>query len=384
MDKLSKITNHYIKIMTSFYKSSINTSIRSYNYKLYEVSSIRPINFFIPLINNKHSIIIINCIKGKGKIVIGQKYEIDINEDMQSNYKIVLDKNNNEDFSNVGIYNVEKNLDSNFIFYIYLLYENIEDYIYKISHQKINYIYYPNNENIMSKKFLYFYYDLSYLFELKRKVDKSELKLIAFEFQFPNNFFDYKNNINDIKYSLANYENIINKNINDLDDRTLLGDIFYNNATGYIYTIFNINDNRINNQIKNYIYKYILITIKNNFNYDKKNEYFHIRIKKISNDNIYDIINNSKIISKNSNYNYENIKKKKSENNKKIGDGNIIQNNNDGHSNFSISKTTIIFIVLFLVIIVVLYLIRCFKKYKVISINEQYKRMNIETPIISH
>ena len=239
MDKLSKFANHYIKIMTSFYKSSINTSIRSYNYKLYEVSSIRPVNFFIPLIKNKHSIIIINCIKGKGKIMIGKKYEIDVNEDMESNYKIVLDKNNKEeDFSNVGIYNVKKNLDSNLIFYIYLLYESIVDYIYKISHQKINYIYYPNNENIMSQKFLYFYYDLSYLFEFKRKTDKSELKLIAFEFQFPNEFFDYKNNKNDIKCSLANYENIINKKINANDDRYLFGDIFYNNATGYIYTIF--------------------------------------------------------------------------------------------------------------------------------------------------
>ena len=385
MDKLSKFINHYIKIMTSYYKSSINTSIRSYNYKLYEVSSIRPVNFFIPLIRSKHSIIIINCIKGKGKIMIGQKYEIDINEDMQSNYKIVLDKNNKEDFSNVGIYNVEKNLDSNFLFYIYLLYENIVDYIYKISHQKINYIYYPNNENIMNQKYLYFYYDLSHLFEFKRKAYKSEFKLIAFEFQFPNKFFDYKNNIDDIKCSLANYKNIINKNINDNDDRNLIGDVFYNNVTGYIYIIFNINDSRINNQINNYIYKYILITIKNNFSNDKKNEYFHIRIKEVNNDNIYDIVNNCKIITKNSNYNYENIQEKKIENKKKIKDENIIKNdNNDAQNNFSISKKTIVLIVIFLAIVIILYMIRCFKKYKLISINEQYKKMNIETPIISH
>ena len=50
-------------------KYDISGSITSSNYKLYEVSSIRPVNFFIPLIRSKHSIIIINCIKGKGKIV---------------------------------------------------------------------------------------------------------------------------------------------------------------------------------------------------------------------------------------------------------------------------------------------------------------------------
>ena len=370
MDKLSKLNNHYVKILTNFYKSSMHTSLRSYNYRLYEVG-IKPINFFIPLIKNKYSIVIINCIKGKGKIFLKNKSEIIIDNN-KNNYKIILEKNKEERFYDINVFDDSKSLDSkdSFVFYMYLLYENITNYNYKITPQKNNCIYYSNNKSIKNNKFFYFYYDLSYLFEYNRKKYNN---LMILEITFLSDSFDKSNyKIFDVKCSLTNKEEINNENKN-LEDY-LIGDIYYSEISGSLFIIININDDKIKNH-KN-IYKYIFISIKNNFidfnnNYDN---YLSINIKEDNIDNINEIINNCIEIVKYSNYNY--IKKENSNKTEKTKSKKEI-------NRFIFSKKYLIFIII-LIIVVILYIFRCYKKYFAQTINENYKKMNYELPIINN
>ena len=377
IDKLPKSINHYIRIMTSFYKSSLNTSIKSYNYKLYEVG-IHPINFFIPLIDNKYSIIIINSIKGKGKIMINNKYEIII-DDAKNNYKIILDKEKNENFVSVTVYNNIKSLNSedSFIFYIYLLFENMSNYIYQISPKKNNYIFYPNIDNIKDNNYFSFYYDFSYLFEYNRK--KDIFNYIIFEIQFLNESFLIKDyNLFDINCSMINKENIINNK--NIIEQNSLSDIYYNENSGYLYIIFNIDNNIVIDQTYNY--KYFYISIKNNIiDYNNNDKYIPIKIKEIDDNNIKEIINNCIIIKKNSNniYDFPDNKKEKN-NNTKNEDGNIKETKKV--NKIVISKKYIVIIIV-VIILIILYMIRCYKKYYAKK-SKDYKKMDIDLPMINH
>ena len=379
MDKLPKLSNHYVKILTSFYKSSINTSLRSYNYRIYEVG-IKPINFFIPLINNKYSIVIINCIKGKGKITLNHKYNINI-EDSKNNYKIILHKNKGENFFDIGVFDNSKSLNSEgfLVFYIYLLYENIFNYAYKITPQKNNFIYYSSNQSIRNNKNFNFYYDLSYLFEYNRK--KYNSNLLILEIAFLNTSFN-KNNykIIEVKCSLTKTEEILNED-NKLEDY-YVGDIYYSNISGSIFTIFDINYNNLKENKNRYIY----ISIKNNFiNFDNNDNYFSVNIKEKSSDNINEIINNYIEIAKYSNYNY--IKNENKKNTSDIQDKDNIKENKpkkEIKNKFAFSKKYLIIIIIILIIVFILYILRNYKKCNSKTINENYKKMNYELPIINN
>ena len=376
IDKVSKLTNHYIKIMTSFYKSSIHTSLRSNNYRIYEVD-IHPINYFIPLIENKYSILIINCIQGKGKISIYNKYDI-IVDDCKNNYKIILDKDNDEKFANIGVFNINGSLNSkdNFIYYMYLLYENKENYSYKITLQKNNYIYYRNtNKNNNAYNF---YYDLSFYLEYNR--NKENPKFIIIEIQFLNQSIIQQNYNNfDIDCTCTNRDLLYNENNMNLNS---IGDIYYNNNYSIFYIIVNINDKILINNNK---YRYIYISIKNQtININNNDEYIPIKISERNSNDLREIINNNINILKYSNYNYpfnnqiinsdptiidEEKKNDINKNNKKINNG--------------FSKKYLFFLII-IITIIILYTIRCYRKYKIKTIRKRYHSKDIDLPIINN
>ena len=60
--KLDPYLNHYVKIMVSYYKPNANTSLKTNILRLYNIY-IESLKFFVPLIKNKYSIVIINCLK---------------------------------------------------------------------------------------------------------------------------------------------------------------------------------------------------------------------------------------------------------------------------------------------------------------------------------
>ena len=68
INKVDKLINHYVKIMVAFYKPNANTSLKINNFKLYNLYLESP-QFFIPLTQNKYSIVIINYLKGKERLI---------------------------------------------------------------------------------------------------------------------------------------------------------------------------------------------------------------------------------------------------------------------------------------------------------------------------
>ena len=84
---------------------SSNTSLKNNNYRLFNLYLENP-EFFIPLIKNKYSVLVIHCLSGKGQITINDekseiKNEILVDTLNNKEYKIVLDLRGNFDVENI-------------------------------------------------------------------------------------------------------------------------------------------------------------------------------------------------------------------------------------------------------------------------------------------
>ena len=367
--KVDLLMNHYVKIMVAFYKSNINTSLKNNNFKLYNISLETP-QFFVPLSKNKYSVVEVNCLRGKGGIIVSDqdnnnKNEIMIDNTSNKRYKILLDLNNQNSFDIYGkfaslkIKNKDENVNNNFLmFYISYYNKNINYNLEFIDINKNNIIYYPIINNLKNHK------SLSYYFNINDSINDYLLVKISL-----NKEYIKKNENLNVVGGLINdefiYENVISEK--QIIFSPLYGKPYFNHEEKIIYILF---DNNEINKYKNN-FGYGLISIGNNyFDYDdfnEKNSNFFIEIGIISyNENILNDC--SEIINKFSNVNH----------NKDEEDINY-EDVNKGKSSTS-NKTMIILIIFFIIIIAYLF-IRWKRKRNVAQMSEFFNKYN--NPIIN-
>ena len=358
MRKLDAYLNHYVKIMVSFFKPSANTSLKNYNYRLYNLH-LENLKFFIPLIKNKYSILVIYPIKGKGQVSIEDernelKNEILINSMDNKEYKIVLDLKGNYDiedkFASIKIKNSDENVNDNpFLFYIYFYYKNTENNLEVISLNKNNAIFYPIINNIQNHKSLAYYFNLN---EIK---DNNDLLI---EISFNNEYINDNENLNALG-ALINDEFIFQNSINEqfFIQSPLYSKSYYNSKTKKIYYLFKMKQI---NQFKKY-FGYCFLSFSNNiFNYEnafsqnKNNLFIEINIIPF---NEYQLQNANEIINKYPSSN----------------DQQINNNNRDDNQNKSSIPTGIIILLIIVCILIFLYIIhRLYRKRNLSKMSDYF------------
>jgi hypothetical protein len=357
MRQLDAYLNHYVKIMVSFFKPSANTSLKVNNYRLFNLYLESP-NFFIPLIKNKYSILVIHCLSGKGKISIeDEKNELknEIMADSMDNkeYKIVLNLRGNYDaenkFASVKIKNMNENVnDKAFLFYAYFYYKNLENNLEVIEQDKINAIYYPliNMQNHQS---------LAYYFNLNEIKDINDLLI---EVTFNNEYINNNVNLNALG-ALINDEFIFQNTINEqyFIQSPLNSKSFYNSYSNKLYFLFNINE--INKFKKYFSYCFISFT-SNIINFEKiydqtmNNLFIEIAIIPYNENKLR---NSKEIVNK-----YHNINNDQS------------NKNNDENQNKSSFPTGIIIFLIIVFILFVLYLmLRIYRKRSIAKMNDYFR-----------
>ena len=375
INKVDSLMNHYVKIMVAFYKPNTNNSLKNNNFKLYNIQHQSP-KFFIPLSENKYSIVVVNCLKGEGEITFdnlnNKQYEeiidMNCNADKNKEYKFVMDLNNfyhdydknNEKFTSIKIktknYSVSK--DNSFIFYISYYNKNIRNNIEIIDINKESKIFYPIINNIKNHNSLSYYLNINDVYDND----------LLIEISFNNKYVKDENNLS-LLSALINdefiYQNIINEQ--QIIFSPSYGKNYYNKENKNIYILFK------NDEIKKYKsnFGYALISISNKyFNYDiniEENEendcFFFVKINIIEN-NKYNLNDYIEISNKHSN---------------KIGNNNNNEKNNnyneDNNSNFSFVKKIIIFIVILFIIIVLFLLFRCIRRKKIVQDTDYFKNI---------
>ena len=232
MYNLDPYLNHYVKIMVAFYKPNSNTSLRTNNYRLYNLY-LENLKLFIPLIKNKYSNVVIHCLKGKGQITIEDekneiKNEISVDSMNNKEYKIVLDLKNNYDsedkFASIKIKNTNENVnDKPFLFYITFFFKNSENNLEVINPNKNNAIFYPMINNSPKHKSMAFYFNLN---EIK---DDNDLLV---EVSFNNQYINNNENLN-VLGALINDEFIFQNTINEqlFINSPLYAKPYYNSMT---------------------------------------------------------------------------------------------------------------------------------------------------------
>ena len=282
--KLDPYLNHYVKIMVSYYKPNANTSLKTNILRLYNMY-IESLKFFVPLIKNKYSIVIINCLKGKGTITIENekndiKNEINVDSSDNKEYKIMLDLSgdyyyNFEDkFASIKIKNADENVnDNSFLFYITYSYKNIENNLENINPNKKNIIYYPIINNIPNHKSLAYYLNLNEI---------NDINDFLIEINFNKDYFNEKNNLNTLGALINDefiFQNIINEQI--FIQSPLYSKSYYDSTDKKIYYLFKNNDITT---FKKY-FGYSFISFSNNIinyesanNQQKNNLYIEINI----------------------------------------------------------------------------------------------------------
>ena len=357
MRQLDAYLNHYVKIMVSFFKPSANTSLKVNNYRLFNLYLESP-NFFIPLIKNKYSILVIHCLSGKGKISIeDEKNELknEIMADSMDNkeYKIVLNLRGNYDaenkFASVKIKNMNENVnDKAFLFYAYFYYKNLENNLEVIEQDKINAIYYPliNMQNHQS---------LAYYFNLNEIKDINDLLI---EVTFNNEYINNNVNLNALG-ALINDEFIFQNTINEqyFIQSPLNSKSYYNSYSNKLYFLFNINE--INKFKKYFSYCFISFT-SNIINFEKiydqtmNNLFIEIAIIPYNENKLR---NSKEIVNK-----YHNINNDQS------------NKNNDENQNKSSFPTGIIIFLIIVFILFVLYLmLRIYRKRSIAKMNDYFR-----------
>ena len=363
INQVDKLINHYVKIMVSFYKTNTNISLKNNNIKLYNIYLESP-QFFIPLTYNKYSVVVINCLKGKGSLAISDhndnnKNEIILESNNNKQYKIVLDLNKNSydienKFSSLKIKNIdEKNNDNSFIFYISYYNKNINNNIEFIDINKNNIIFYPIINNIKNHKSLSYYFNINNL----------GINDLLIEIYFNNEYIKQNSKIIIIG-ALINDEYIY-RNVfyeQQIIFSPLYGKIFYNQNNKKIYIFFN---NKDINLYKNN-FEYCLITIGNNyFNYDidnfnqNKNDFFvHIQVISYEANLLNDC---EEIVNK-----YD----------KNKGNEEEINYKDINCKTTFISKKVIIFIMVFFILIISYFIFRWIRKKNISAITEYFNKYN--------
>ena len=379
MSKVDILINHYVKIMVAFYKSNANTSLKNNNIKFYNLHLESP-KFFIPLIQDKYSIVVINCLKGKGKIIISdqnnvKKNEIMIDSTVSTEYKIVLDltsdKNFNMEnkFASLKVDNAHENVNKNsFMFYIYFYNKNIKNNIEYLDANKNNIFFYPILYNIQKHKSLSYYLNINNLDLINYSHND-----ILIEMSFNNVYIkkgsngNYNTNSNAIGALINDefiYENVINEQ--QIIFSPIYSKIFHNLNKNKIYFLFKKNETNIYKQN----FGYFLISIGNDyFNYNannfndndngNKNEmYIQIKVLEYKESEISDCI---EIINK-----YKPLQSNKNKND-------IISEEKKEEKSFLSFKSLIIFIIIFAVIIFYL-TFRCIRKKNIVSVTDYFNK----------
>ena len=354
--QLDPYLNHYVKIMVSFFKPSSNTSLKVNNFRLFNLYIENP-DLFIPLIQNKYSVLVINALSGKGKITIEDenndvKNEIFVDSVNNKEYKFVLDLRGNSGlenkFASIKIKNMNENVNEKpFLFYAHFFYKNGENNLEVIDHNKINTIFYPMINNIHKHK------SLAYYFNLNEIRDNNDLLI---EVSFNNENINDNININALG-ALINDEFIFQNTINEqyYIQSPLYSKIFYNDETKKLYYLFDMKEI---NKFKKY-FGYCLISFSNNIinyekNYAEKRNNLYVEINVIPfNEN--KIKNTKEIVNK---YHIENKQ----------------QNNDDNQNNKSSFPTGIIIVLIIFFILIVLFLLfRFYRKRNIAKMDDYFK-----------
>ena len=369
INKVDPIMNHYVKILTMFYKPNTNISLKKNNLNFYNLQYQSP-KFMIPLTPNKYSIVVINCLYGEGTININFQKEYNIyNDDYNSfnlencinkEYKIVLDVNdtyntnyNMERLQSIKVKNRKYNVEKKNSFYFYISYynKNINNNIEFIDINKENIIFYPIINNIKQHK------SLSYYLNINQLVKEDLLIEITFNNKYVKNV-EHLNILSAVINEEFIYENVINEQ--QVVFSPLYGQNYYNEKNKAIYILFKKGD--INKYKSNF--GYVLISIINNyFNYEHiminlNVNYLYVKIKVIPYENslIYDSVEiKNKYIGKGKNDEINTERNKK----------NI--NNNEKYNKRFISNSVIVFLVVLFVIILLLLFIRWTKRKNAIN-----------------
>ena len=359
MYKLDPYLNHYVKIMVAFYKPNSNTSLRTNNYRLYNLH-LENQKLFIPLIKNKYSIVVIYCLKGKGKISIEDernelKNEISVDSSNNKEYKIVLDLRDNYDtenkFASIKIKNTDENVnDKPFLFYINFYYKNSKNNLEVINPNKNNAIFYPIFNNLPKLYSLAYYFNLN---EIKVNND------LLVEISFNNQYINSNENLN-VLGALINDKFIFQSSINEqlFIHSPLFAKPYYNAETKRIYYVFK--NNGIAKFKKNFGYCFIsftnnIINYINNYN-QIRNDFF-IEINVLPYDEMK-LQNSNEIVNKYSKPN-----------------DNIINKDNKGDNQNKSSSVPVALIIILIIIfvLVILYLIhRFYRKRNLSKMNDYF------------
>ena len=381
INKVDPLMNHYVKILTMFYKPNTNISLKKNNLNFYNLQYQSP-KFMIPLTPRKYSIVVINCLHGEGTININFQKELNIyNDDYNSfnlencinkEYKIVLDVNdtystnfNGEKFQSIKVKNKKYNIEEKNSFYFDISYynKNINNNIEFIDINKENIIFYPIINNIKKHNSLSYYLNIN-------NFDKDELFI---EITFNNKYVKNIENLN-ILSGLINeefiYENVINEQ--QVVFSPLYGKNYYNEKNKVIYILFKKSD--INKYKSNF--GYVLISIINNyFNYEHSDinlnvNYLYIKIKVISYNSglLYDCIEiNNKFIGE------------RKEDMRDMETNKINVNNNGNYQRKFLSNGVIVFLIVLFAIILLFLFIRWIKRKNAINVTNYF---NQDFPIL--
>lgn len=381
INKVDPLMNHYVQILTMFYKPNTNISLKKNNLNFYNLQYQSP-KFMIPLTPRKYSIVVINCLHGEGTININFQKELNIyNDDYNSfnlencinkEYKIVLDVNdtystnfNGEKFQSIKVKNKKYNIEEKNSFYFDISYynKNINNNIEFIDINKENIIFYPIINSIKKHKSLSYYLNIN-------NFDKDELFI---EITFNNKYLKNIENLN-VLSALINeefiYENVINEQ--QVVFSPLYGKNYYNEKNKVIYILFKKSD--INKYKSNF--GYVLISIINNyFNYEHSDinlnvNYLYIKIKVISYNSglLYDCIEiNNKFIGE------------RKEDVRDMETNKINVNNNGNYQRKFLSNGVIVFLIVLFAIILLFLFIRWIKRKNAINVTNYF---NQDFPIL--
>ena len=370
INKVDLLINHYVKIMIAFYRPSSNSAFKTNNIKLYNLYLESP-QIFIPLSHDKYSIVVINCLKGKGKIIINDQNNLKINEinaDTTANtqYKIVLGLNGDDDFNtenkfaSLKVKNANDNVNKNsFMFYIYYYNKNIKNNLEVIDSDKNNIIYYPIIYNIQKHKSLSYYLNLNN-FDLYHNINNDILIEMSFNNEYIKNSLDDNYNLNALGALINDefiYENVINEQ--QIIFSPIYSKVFHNPKNNKIYFLFKRNET---NLIKNN-FGYYFISIGNEFfNYNINKNEMLVQIKVLEHKES-EIIDCNEVVNK-----YKPLNSNKKNNN----DNDIAQNKKESKS-FLSYKSLIIIIIVFVVISFYL-VFRCIRKKNIVRVTDYFNQ----------
>ena len=349
LQNINKLMNHYVKIMTSFYKPSQNTGIKQFNYYFYNLESDSP-EFYLPTIKNKYSVISINSIEGKETFKINDENLIDI--ESSKNYLIILDREENENFANIRITNKEN---KSFLFYIYYYLKNTRDNLFVLNPNKENIISFHNINNISKHKSLFFYFNLN-------EIQFNENEKIIIQVNIDDKYLNKNEKLNILSSIISDdfiYENT--KSEQYIINSPIYGDCYFDKDNNMIYTLFNGTD------IKKYIhyFKYALIAISNDYINYKKNNYLYINIKVLVNVDESNVVKDSKKVINEPIGTEEEINENK---------GKFIENKNN-------LKNNIIWAVVIFCFFVLICTIRCLKKRNIKNTENYFNINNKNRPM---